>query len=73
MIIIGGKFVPRKKFNREEADKIWSNYTKNLVDSISESEKEGLDKGYSSYEIERLWQSKLKETDSKAEQKGKSV
>ncbi|MCL4519126.1 MAG: hypothetical protein M1587_08020 [Thaumarchaeota archaeon] len=52
--------MPRKKFNREEADKIWKNYTRNLVDSISESEKEGLDKGYSSYEIERLWQSKLK-------------
>ena len=52
--------MPRKKFNREEADKRWKNYTENLVASISEAEKEGLEKGYSSYEIETLWQSKVK-------------
>jgi len=51
--------MPRKKFNREEADKMWKNYTTNLVDSISETEKEGLEKGYSSYEIEVLWQSRV--------------
>ena len=52
--------MPRKKFNREEADKLWKNYTENLVASISDAEKEGLEKGYSSYEIETLWQSKVK-------------
>ncbi len=52
--------MPRKKFNREEADKLWKNYTSNLVNSISDAEKEGLEKGYSSYEIEVLWQSKVK-------------
>ncbi len=51
----------RKKFNREQADKMWSNYTKKLVDSLTETEKEGLDKGYSSYEIERLWQEKARQ------------
>ncbi len=50
----------RKKFNREQADKMWSNYTKKLVDSLTETEKEGLEKGYSSYEIEKLWQQKTK-------------
>jgi len=53
--------LPRKKFNREEADKIWKNYTSDLVNSISETEKEGLEKGYSSYEIEVLWQTKVKD------------
>jgi hypothetical protein len=53
-------FLPRKKFNREQADKLWKNYTENLVASITEAEKEGLDKGYSSYEIETLWQAKVK-------------
>jgi len=52
--------LPRKKFNRDEADKLWKNYTSNLVDSITETEKEGLDKGYSSYEIELLWQERVK-------------
>ncbi len=52
--------LPRKKFNREEADKLWKNYTSDLVNSINETEKEGLEKGYSSYEIEVLWQSKVK-------------
>ena len=52
--------MPRKKFNRDEADKLWKNYTSNLVDSITETEKEGLDKGYSSYEIELLWQERVK-------------
>lgn len=51
----------RKKFNREQADKLWSNYTKNLVDSLTETEEEGLKKGYSSYEIEKLWQEKTKQ------------
>jgi hypothetical protein len=53
--------LPRKKFNREAAEKAWTRYTENLISSISESEKEGLEKGYSSYEIERLWQKKTKE------------
>ncbi|MDG6997822.1 MAG: hypothetical protein JRN15_01765 [Nitrososphaerota archaeon] len=61
--------MPRKKFNREEADKIWSSYTKELVNSISESEKEGLEKGYSSYEIEQLWQSKMREMTLKGREK----
>lgn len=52
--------MPRKKFNREEADKLWKNYTSNLVNSITETEKEGLEKGYSSYEIELLWQERVK-------------
>jgi hypothetical protein len=53
--------LPRKKFNREEADKLWKNYTSDLVNSISETEKEGLEKGFSSYEIEVLWQTKVKD------------
>ena len=57
--------MPRKKFNREEADKLWKNYTTNLVNSITETEKEGLEKGYSSYEIEILWQSRVKTKSSK--------
>jgi hypothetical protein len=60
-------FLPRKKFNREEADKLWKNYTANLIDSISDAEKEGLEKGYSSYQIETLWQEKVKATVSKKE------
>ena len=52
--------MPRKKFNRDEADKLWKNYTTNLVNSITETEKEGLEKGYSSYEIEVLWQTRAK-------------
>ncbi len=50
--------MPRKKFNKEHASKFWSDYTRSLSDSITETEKEGLEKGYSSYEIERLWQEK---------------
>jgi hypothetical protein len=57
--------LPRKKFNREEADKIWKSYTSNLVATINEAEKEGLEKGYSSYEIERLFQFKLEESKKK--------
>jgi len=53
--------LPRKKFNREAADKTWSTYTKNLINTINETEKEGHEKGYSSYEIERLFQSRLEE------------
>ncbi len=65
--------LPRRKFNREAADKIWSNYTKNLIDSISDSEREGLEKGYSSYQIEALWQSKLKQAGEKSgERTGKA-
>jgi len=52
--------MPRKKFNRDEADKLWQNYTANLVNTITETEKEGLEKGYSSYEIEVLWQTRVK-------------
>ena len=52
--------MPRKKFNREEADKLWKNYTDELVNTITETEKEGVEKGYSSYEIEVLWQSRVK-------------
>ena len=54
--------LPRKKFDPTAANKLWNRYTENLVNSISESEKEGLEKGYSSFEIEKLWQSKLKKT-----------
>jgi len=36
--------LPRKKFNKEEADKLWKNYTSNLVNSITETEKEGLER-----------------------------
>jgi hypothetical protein len=61
--------LPRKKFNRDEAEKLWKNYTTNLVNSISEAEKEGLEKGYSSYEIEVLWQSKVKINPKKDEEK----
>lgn len=57
--------MPRKKFNRDEADKIWKSYSKNLVDSLTETEKEGVEKGYSSYEIEKLWQDKVKGQDKK--------
>ncbi len=53
--------MPRKKFNQDQANKLWSNYTKNLIESIAQTEKEGLEKGMSSYEIERLWQQKTKE------------
>jgi thiamine biosynthesis protein ThiC len=34
---------------------------KGLMDTIKESEDEGLEKGLSSYEIEVLWQQKMKE------------
>jgi hypothetical protein len=54
--------MPRKKFNREEADRMWRSYTKGLVDTITETEKEGLNRGYSSYEIERLFQQRLEES-----------
>lgn len=57
--------VPRRKFNKEGADKFWSSYTKNLSESLTETEKEGLEKGYSSYEIERLWQEKTKQKSQK--------
>jgi hypothetical protein len=57
--------LPRKKFNKEEADKIWQNYSKNLIDTITKTEKEGVEKGYSSYEIEKLWQDKVKGQDKK--------
>ncbi|MGA2874966.1 MAG: hypothetical protein ABSE82_05415 [Nitrososphaerales archaeon] len=57
--------MPRKKFNKEEADKIWQNYSKNLIDTITKTEKEGVEKGYSSYEIEKLWQDKVKGQDKK--------
>jgi hypothetical protein len=53
--------MPRKKFNKEQADKIWKSYTQNLVDSISKAESDGLELGYSSYQIERLWQDRVKE------------
>ena len=59
--------MPRKKFDAEAANKSWSNYTTNLINSISESEKEGLEKGYSSYEIEQLWQRKLRDARSPKE------
>ena len=53
--------MPRKKFNREAAEKAWTKYTEGLISSISETEKEGLKKGYSSYEIELLWQKRARE------------
>jgi hypothetical protein len=58
--------VPRKKFNKEHANNFWSSYTKTLSDSITQTEKEGLEKGYSSYEIEKLWQEKTKQKAQKA-------
>ena len=57
----------RRKFNKEQAEKMWSNYTANLVDSLNETEEEGLKKGYSSYEIEKLWQEKTRKKYSKDE------
>jgi len=65
--------LPRKKFNKEEADKLWKNYTSNLVNSITETEKEGLKKGYSSYEIEVLWQTRVKNRIGKDETKNKDT
>ncbi len=53
--------MPRKKFNRDQADKVWQEYTKTLIQSISQAESDGLDKGYSSFEIEKLWQARVKE------------
>jgi hypothetical protein len=53
--------LPRKKFNREQANRIWKSYTANLINSISEAESEGLERGYSSYQIELLWQEKVKQ------------
>jgi hypothetical protein len=53
--------VPRKKFNKEQANEFWATYTKNLSISITETEKEGLEKGYSSYQIEKLWEKKTRE------------
>jgi hypothetical protein len=53
--------MPKRKFNREEANKIWTVYTKELVESITQTEKEGLEKGLSSYEIEKLWQERTRE------------
>jgi hypothetical protein len=64
--------VPRKKFNKENADQFWSKYTKNLSESITDTEKEGLEKGYSSFEIERLWQEKTRQKAQKTETKGSS-
>ncbi|MHB2037672.1 MAG: hypothetical protein ACYCPW_13165 [Nitrososphaerales archaeon] len=58
--------MPRKKFNKEEADKIWQNYSKNLIDTITKTEKEGAENGYSSYDIEKMWQAKVKVQDKKA-------
>ena len=57
--------MPRKKFNKDEADKIWKNYSKNLIDTITETEKEGVEKGYSSYEIEKLWQDRVNRQEKK--------
>lgn len=53
--------LPRKKFNKEAANRLWADYSKKLVASITETEKEGVDKGFSSYEIEKLWQERVKE------------
>lgn len=53
--------MPRKKFNREAADKMWTDYSQKLVASITETEKEGVERGLSSYEIEKLWQEKVKD------------
>jgi len=59
--------MPRKKFDREAADKLWANYTQKLISSITDSEREGLEKGYSSHEIEKLWQKKAREAAEKKE------
>lgn len=55
----------KRRFNQKQADKFWATYTKGLSDSLSETEKEGLEKGYSSYQIERLWQEKTVEKSQK--------
>lgn len=68
-MLLSNFLLPRKKFNKEEAGKMWSSYTKTLVDSISDSEKEGFDKGLSSYQIERLWQEKVTESSGKSQKK----
>jgi hypothetical protein len=65
--------MPRKRFNKEEANAFWANYTKNLSDSITETEKEGLEKGYSSYQIELLWEQKTREKYGKVEKKGQAA
>jgi hypothetical protein len=57
--------MPRKKFNREQADKLWATYTADLINTLTETEKEGVEKGYSSYEIEVLWQKRIKSRVSK--------
>lgn len=65
--------MPRKKFNKEQADKIWKNYTSSLLESINEAESEGLKRGYSSYEIERLWQTQTREKARKSSEKENST
>ncbi len=72
LLAVDRSFLPRKKFNREEADKHWKSYTTNLVNSITDAEKDGLERGYSSYEIETLWQERVKISAKRTpEEKGK--
>jgi hypothetical protein len=60
--------LPRKKFNRDEADKLWKSYSENLIQTITQTEKDGVEKGYSSYEIERLWQQRVGTRDKKEQE-----
>lgn len=53
--------MPHKKFDKQAAEIFWKNYSKNLSESIASSEKEGSERGYSSFEIERLWQEKTRD------------
>jgi hypothetical protein len=57
--------LPRKKFDPEKANKIWTDYSKNLIDTITKTEKEGVERGLSSFEIERLWQEKVRNLEKK--------
>ena len=57
---------PKKKFNKEAAERVWAMYTERLLSGIQQTETEGLQKGMSSYEIERLWQHKAEQQRKKA-------
>lgn len=59
--------MPRKKFDKESAEKAWTRYTESLLTGIKQTESEGLQKGLSSYEIERLWQRKAEQHKKEAE------
>jgi hypothetical protein len=62
-----------KKFDQEKAGRVWDDYMKGLIESIRESEEEGLKRGMSSFEIEVLWQQKMKEKVEMEKAKKKAV